>query len=168
MRIIKLNREYIKAVNSCDKDEMYKFFESISMIDNAYTNKLYLWNWFRGKDFYINFAGWTIQLARFAIYSESSDDFTIFAEKVERNIKIVMNTERSFKNRQSFVWNLTKHVPILTVDTIQYMSPDRIENILLGEKTILNDDATRPFIKVVASLKKDIKKTEELVNFIST
>ena len=74
-----------------------------------------------------------------------------------------MNTEPNESVRKSFVWNITKSVPILTVDTIQYMSAERITNIVQSDEKIIFDDHLCPIMQEIIRLKKDLEQSEQLV-----
>ena len=137
---IRWNLRYIRIINSCDRGAIRGLFSELLELEGAFTRRRYLWNWIRGRDFYVNLANMVVDEVRDLINDRSDDPLASMA-LVERIIRMVMETERSEKVRRSFIWNITKHAPLLTLDTVKYMSAERLLNQLTNENTqIVTDD----------------------------
>lgn len=159
MGFLSLNIQYIRSVNACKYKELSEFFLNLLDVPKAFTSKRYIWNWIRGKDFYKTISLITINLAKDFLQHGTEENLV----KIERFIRIVMSTEPNESVRKSFVWNITKSVPILTVDTIQYMSAERIANIVQSDEKIIFDDHLCPIMQEIIRLKKDLEQSEQLV-----
>ena len=141
------NLAYIQAVNRCDRQTFLQLFHDAMKMElkGLFNRKRYIWNWIRGKDFYKNLAYYVVQQVKDAL----GDGFC--------------NRER-YDVRKSFIWNITKQVPLITIDTIGYMSEERVTNMLRSDKSILCDAAFGPFIKELIDLKGKLKDAEEVID----
>lgn len=159
---IQLNLRYIKAVNSCDRKNFIQFFDEMLDTKGAFTQKRYIWNLIRGREFYKNVAYHVVTLVKTILDNPESTSLEL--ARVEQILSMVMKTEKNESVKSSFIWNITKQVPLITVDTIRYMSPERITNIITSEKRVANDERMDPFIREIIRLKIDLRKTELMLN----
>ena len=160
------NNYYFCCVNACDNSVMVGFFEMVlTACTNAFRRKRYFWNWFRGKTFYINAARYVIENVREVMNgtAENPDDNMHKAEKL---IKELLATEKNEKVRKSFIWNIGKAVPLLTIDTIQYLSTERIANILNSSDHVFNDHYVEPFIRTIRDLRQENDDLRDTINEI--
>lgn len=176
MNALKWNLRYVAAINSCDQRDMQSFIVDCCGAvgyERFMCGKRYLWNLIRGKSFYLGLAEWLSDTGNKVIETETLRDCVEreilrdrMMERIDRLVPLVMRTERSEKAKRTFVWNLTKRAPILTVDTIRYMSDERVYNILMNGRTVVNDSAVQPFINAVHDLRLAVDQGETLVNMM--
>lgn len=159
------NLAYIQAVNKCDRQTFLQLFHDAMEMElkGLFIRKRYIWNWIRGKDFYKNLAYYVVQQVKDALGDGSCNRDTIL-ERVEKLIHEVLASEKRHDVRKSFIWNITKQVPLITIDTIGYMSEERVTNMLRSDKSILCDAAFGPFIKELIDLKGKLKDAEEVID----
>ena len=153
----KLNRTYIGAVNADDTEEINRFFDTVSEDERYFTRRRYIWNLIRGKEFCRLVAEWVIDW-----YKRSSvmDDGNVAMADVIRVLHWIMSTERHEKIKRSLVWKITKYAPIVTIDTVPYISPERIQNILNSDRWIVTDNAMAPIVKSYAEMVLDLTNTK--------
>lgn len=156
MGFLKWNLRYIRVVNSCVWDDFVKFLDDVLELEGVFTRRRYVWNLIRGKNFYKDITHYVTRTAEAVLNSDNKEDAEKQMMRLELIVHGVLTTEKSEKARQSFVWGLTKKVPLLTIDTIPYMSAERVKNILLGEKKVLNDSALEPFITATVELRNQV------------
>ena len=60
-----------------------------------------------------------------------------------------------------------KQIPLLTVDTIQYASREKILSILRSDKYAITDEAVNPFVSEIVDLKLQVKDLEEQIQALS-
>lgn len=162
-KIVKLNLRYIEAINSGDRRPFLSLLEELLNIDHAFTKKYYIWNIIRGREFYKNLSYYVVSLAK-EVLNETLGDPDSAMDRIEQVIHIVMETENRKNVRQSFVWNITKQVPLITLDTLRYMDAERVINILQSEKRVLNDSPMDPIIREIIRLKIQNHQTDETLN----
>lgn len=154
MNLIQINRMMINAYNECSYEEFMKAIDTLLELPNPerfFTQKRYLWGWLRARDFYKS-------IARYITNAFCEPDLTnCTMEQANFLIKIILKTTPSEKIRQSFIWNIMKKCPLLTVDTIQYASIEKIHSLITSNKAIIADDAIKPFLNEIASLKSEIQ-----------
>jgi len=162
------NLDYVRAVNKCDRQTFLDLFHEAMKqnVKGLFSRKRYIWNWIRGKDFYKNLAYYVVSQVKDALTDGCENRAEILAE-LERLIHDILTSEKRFDVRKSFIWNITKQVPLITTDTIAYMSEERITNILRSDKAILCDAAFGPFINEIIDLKERLKESEDLISAMS-
>lgn len=160
---IQWNIHYIGAINSCDRAEFGKLLDDMLKLPGGFTRKRYIWNIIRGKDFYKNLAYYTTSMVEGVLSGEDLvPDETM--RKVEDIIEMVTTTEKRYSVRKSFIWNITKQVPLLTVGTIPYMSQERLTSIITSTKRIAADTAIAPFISEIYSLRAQLDDSRTLMD----
>lgn len=159
----KWNLRYIRVVNSCVWDDFVELLDDILNLDGAFTRKRYVWNVLRGKTFYKDITHYVTRITEDVMKCDNKDQVDQWMYKLDLVVHGVISTERSEKAKRSFVWGLTKKIPLLTIDTIPYMSEERITNILLGEKKVLNDAALKPFITATISLRDQVQQLTNMI-----
>ena len=139
LSVFQINRRIIQVLNSCNRESFYALLNDLISIEDIFTSKWYLWNWIRTRDFYKMLSEWIAN----QIQNEREYNY-------EKIIHDILTTTKHKKVKETFIWNLTKRVNILTVDTIQYTSEERIKNILQkhGEKLYV-DDHLKPFLEAI-------------------
>ena len=103
-------------------------------------------------------------IAHYVITQVQSCDRT----KCESIIQTVLKTTKDEAVRRNFIWAIMKQVPLLTIDTIQYASAEKIKSILRSDKYAITDEAISPFVHEVIDLRLQIKDLEEQVNTLTT
>ena len=158
------NIAYVKAVNNCDRQVFLQLFHDAmkAEVKGLFTRKRYVWNWIRGKDFYKNLAYYVVSEVKNAL-GEGSCNRTEILERVEKLIHELLTSEKRYDVRKSFIWNITKQVPLITTDTVAYMSEDRITNMLRSDKLIMCDATFTPFIREIVDLKGKLKDSEDIL-----
>lgn len=152
-RWISLNLEYIRAVNAGNDAEVIRFFDRISDDKRYFTKKRYIWNIIRGKEFCRIVANWVIEWYRI---SSTRDDGTTAMCDVLNVLHWIMTSENHERVKKSLVWKITKDAPILTIDTLPHVSPERLINILNSDRWIVTDDALRPIINGYIELELEL------------
>lgn len=154
-----LNRKILSVYNTCDRDVFSALLEEVlalpeKQLRKIFTSKLYLWNIIRPRDFYKMSAYYVIT----SVKQQSKLD------RIDILVHLILESTPDPKIRSSFVWNILKHCSLLTVDTIQYASPERIQNILQSDRPILADDALTPVVAEVLRLRNEIAMYQSLIN----
>lgn len=163
-KLFKINMNYIKTVNRCNMDSFKKFMTDILMTETdgsdeqvleLFTSKRYIWNLIRGKDFYKSMADYIVCLTKINAYNEAD----ILLRCVVETTKVRPSSDDQKGDiRKHFVTQVMKRAPFLTVTTIQYMSPERLEQILelpaLHELYV--DTTLQPFINRIILLDSSI------------
>jgi len=158
LEIIKLNKRILKVYNSCDWEVFSELIDDVlcrpdTEVTQIFTSKLYLWNVIRPRDFYKMAAHHIVQ---------STQDITKL-DQVEHLVHIILTTTSSMKIRTSFVWNILKQVPLLTIDTVQYASPEKIHSILRSDRAVLADAAIAPFVTEVRDLRTEVEMCQNIM-----
>ena len=154
----KLNRMYIDAVNSDDTEEINRFFDTVSEDERYFTRRRYIWNLIRGKEFCRLVAEWSIDWYRRASVLDKTGNIAML--DVVRTLHWIMSTETHEKIKRSLVWKITKYAPIVTIDTVPYISPERIRNILNSDRWIVTDVAMEPIVNGYSELLLDLTNTK--------
>lgn len=144
--MLKLNLRILRTFNSCDRREFFALLDEVHKIPGIFTRKRYLWNWFRPRDFYKMIADYVIEKMK----TKEPENFQI----AEDMIKVIMATTKNSKIKQSFVWNITKRCPILTIEMLPYISKDRIKSILYSNAMIYTDEYLSIFVREIVDLRK--------------
>ena len=95
-------------------------------------------------------------------------DLSNINKDAEWVIQMVMDTAKSEDIKRNFIWAIMKQIPLLTVTTIQYASPKKIESLLSSSKQLIADDAILPFILEISDLKNQVKLLEEQLEITSS
>lgn len=153
-KTVKLNLRIIKVLNSCDRKQFLSLINDVSESPgmDIFTKKRYIWNHVRGKDFYKMIAYYIVQSYNSCI--EEGDKNVL--QKTEELLKVILETTKDESIRKSFIWNIMKQIPLLTMDTIQYASPEKIHSLLSSDKNIIVDNALAPFVEEVRMLRNQI------------
>ena len=164
------NLLYIRAVNSDDGEQLNYFFDEASDKGLAFfTKSCYIWNIIRGKEFCRILADWVIDWYRRA--SEEDERGDAIMEKVLSLLHNVMvsldHWDNQDKIKRSLVWKITKYAPILTIDTLPYISEDRLVHILESDKWIVTDETMKTVVNYTAKLKVDLASAQASMEYMS-
>lgn len=163
MKFLTLSCKYITTINKCDMAEMYKFFLEIITIPGAFTKKCYLWNIVRGKDFYKCASDFVVREMAQLDMAHPDVDTKLHVDNMELMINGILDSTSNEAIRKSFVWNVTKKVPILYSVMLPYMSYERIQNILKNDNVLI-DDTLQALVDVI----KDQRRQIDELNGINT
>lgn len=162
--IFTINRRLIAAMNSCDQQEQLVVINDIMKmseddIAKIFRKKYFIWNICRSKDFYK-------VMARYVCDTLQSGDF-------EHAILALRNSLVTAKNdriRHAFVKAIMKSVPLVTVETIMYASPERMRAILSGDivEKVIADSYVQPFIVQLIEQRNDIAMYQAMAEFNDT
>lgn len=141
--------------------------DEILTLDQPFRKKRYVWNIIRGKAFYKELATYVIRNVQWVMDGTLLKDNKATMDNIEMLVHEVVTTETNTRAIKSFVWNVTKRIPLLTVDTIPYMSPDRVKNVLMSEKLVLNDAALDPFIDTITQLRGQLAESTKLADSLA-
>lgn len=184
-RLIEVNKKIIATYNSCDMttftDTVNQFLDSPDK-EAIFTKKWYVWNIIRPKDYYKCMAEYVITSINYALnpdkirpaecdgsycqcigitdQTETLVDY--WMRHAEYIIKMILRTTKDPAIQKSFIWKIMKKIPLITVDTIQYANPEKLHNLLTGDKKIICDDYMRPFIDVVTEYREHLKAYEAI------
>lgn len=174
MNWIQWNIKYIKIINSCDNGKLQAFYRELSELPGVFIRKRYLWNLIRGKTFYINAANYVIEnvgLAKLSIdtnQNHAMDDVTNqLMVHTSKFIKDLLASEKNIDVCRSFIWQIGKRVPLLTVDMLPYLSKERIKHTLDGD-WVINDPFLEPFISEIRELRSTNDALRELVSEVES
>lgn len=171
MNCLQLNWKYIQIINKCSNRDLRDFYDGIKDLPGAFTKKWYIWNLIRGKTFYINMAQFIVdairQIAKNVRESEcpelfASENDTL--EEMNQLIKDILNSEKDPEVRKFFIWNIGKHLPLLTVETVQYLNHDRIVSILTNGKDVIYDAQMKPLIDEIIALRAECDTLRSIVS----
>lgn len=157
----KWNFRYIRVINSCNWNDFVVLMDDILTLQSPFRLKRYIWNIIRGKTFYKELSHYVTGYVERIMRGELENGKEKMND-IERLIHEIVTTEKSERALNNFIWSVTKKVPLLTIDTIPYMSNERIINILLGEKTALADTAIEPFISVIIKLRDQLRELDDM------
>lgn len=161
MNLIRTNLMIVRTINSCDKDEFKTCIDQVWKIPGIFSRKRYLWNIMRGRDFYRMMSWYITEL----IHNNSDDGDTF--QQVEFIIGEILSTTKSEKTKQSFIRNLTKSVPLLTVDTIQYIPSERIRSILKSGSIAYIDKHLLPFMEEIIECRHQCEILKEDIDTLN-
>ena len=159
---IKDNLRMIRVMNSCDYQEFAYLISDLLKrpeCNKFFLSKMYVWNRIRPRDFYKMTAMYVIEKIRIAQEESSSSAFA----EAELIIKLILKSTKQYQIRKSFIWNIMKKCPLITVDTIQYASDEKIHYLLTGDKPIICDDIMKPIIDVIMEYRDHLKAYEAMV-----
>lgn len=160
------NRRYLKAVNSGDEAAQSEFFDDACDEDATFwRSKRYIWNWIRGKEFCRMLADWAIDWYR---VTKDTDEGDRVMGKVISLLHQVMVTETNENIKRSLVWKITKYAPILTIDTLPHIGPERLVNILDSDKWIVTDEPMRHIVLYCAKQKLTIADQMATISNLSS
>lgn len=157
----KLNRRIVYVFNSCNMQKFMSLLDDVINIPGIFRKKRYIWNLIRPRDMYKLTAHWIVEKCKYAQSDAYIGNRERAMDHVEYVMKEILATTPDFKIRQSFVWNIMKQVPMLTVDTIQYASTEKILSILRSDKTVITDSALKPFMHEVKTLRDQLTSMTE-------
>jgi len=147
MGIWELNRRILEMYNSCSYADFESLMDDLVKADRGvniarfFRSRWYLWNWIRPRDFYK-------MMARYIVEKVGSHEF----DRAEFMLNLILEDQRvPEKVKQTFVWGITKQIPLITMGTLRYMSAERIHNMLTGHKEIVSDEFLRPVLMVILS-----------------
>lgn len=170
MNCLQLNWKYIQVINKCSNRDLRNFYDEIQDLSGAFTKKRYIWNLIRGKTFYINMAQFIVdtirQIAKTVRESECPELFATendTLDEMNQLIKDILNSESDPEVRKFFIWSIGKHLPLLTVETVQYLSPDRITNILTNGKDVIYDTQMKPLIDEIIALRSECDTLRSII-----
>lgn len=152
---------YIRVINSCNWNDFVVLMDDILTLHRPFHSKRYIWNIIRGKTFYKELTHYVTGYVERIMRGELENGKEKMND-IETLIHEIVTTEKSERALKSFIWGITKKVPLLTIDTILYMSNERITNILLGEKTALADTTLEPFITVIIKLREQLNELDDM------
>lgn len=152
----RFNLKILRAMNSCQREKFVALFDEAMLSgyeDSYFTSKKYLWNWIRGKDYYKMLSYYVVEKLKFYLSTGLGEEKLLQLNGANWLIHKTLETTKDYNIRKSFIWSIMKAVPLLTVDTIQYASPEKIHNILTTRNNdIVADDYLSPFIEEYVSL----------------
>lgn len=142
--LLRVNLDYIKAVNKCDEAAFQKFMTELIVsrqtedrVKKLFTQKRYIWNIIRGKDFYKLMAKYVIRVMQMGNSMEEGSAIYDF----------IINSTKSINVKAHFTKAIMKDVPFLTLTSIQYMSEQRLQQILNDMSFVYVDPMLAPFIE---------------------
>lgn len=157
------NFTYIKTYNSCNNVELQNFYnEILEYLPKGFTRKRYLWNILRGKTFYINVARYVITNLQ-ASREKNCEDPKSYLDKASRMMRAILLTTKDERICRSFIRNIVKSVPLLTIETIQYLDSDRISMILANADGVFSDECLNPFINRITELMEENESLKQLI-----
>lgn len=183
VRLIKLNLRIIRVINSCDRTQFMELLDDVVDIPGIFRKKRYIWNVIRPRDMYKMVAHWVvgrcekyqndinnpIELARTLGLDFDGDVVyptqiaLVYLNPIESTIHEILNSTGSYNIKRTFVYGIVKSQPILTIDTIQYLSEEKIKHMLNGDKTLICDDTLRPFIDVIMDQREQNRMYQSLM-----
>lgn len=158
------NKSYIEAINSCSNSAMIVIFDRIveDLGADGFYKKRYIWNHIRGKSFYIYAARYVVFYMKEA--HRPLDEISIdYRNACYRNtqtlIRALLNSTKSEKTRQTFIRQIVKDIPLLSIETLPYLDAERITSIIQGSNKnyngIFTDSSIQPFISEINRLREE-------------
>lgn len=164
---IKLNTQIVSVLNTCDRKKFEALVDSVIDQPKVFRSKLYIWNWIRGRDFYKMLAHYVIkninsgyQNGDIVIGDPPAENPTIKSEII---LQMVLDTAKDEAIKRNFIWAVMKQVPLLTVDTVQYATKDKIMFLLQSDKILITDQYIGTFVDEIGRLRNQIHELEEEV-----
>ena len=157
MNVIGINRLIFKAINSQDKNVFCEVIDTLIGVPGIFRKKRYVWNIIRPRDIYKSFTYWL----------EINIEDDVKYQDILRLMHELIESTKSEKIRQSFIWGVMKKVNILTIDTIKYSSHEKIINVI--KKTvdptqkIYGDDTTFPIMAAYENLVESYKEEIDIL-----
>ena len=179
MNFLQWNRRYIGLINTGDPEQATEFFnELMADVKNPFRKRRYLWNRIRGKGFYTLLARWIVETVNAGLESVETSKQESETREIDQRFSLVISvlhevmvTENNANQRKSLIWNITKHVALLTIDTVPYLSRERYLNLLRGNRPVITDQAMSPVVDEVKRLRDELEKSnaiiEGLTNFVT-
>ena len=161
MNWLTVNLNIIRVYNSCNRDEFKKLIDyivSTGKIQKYLTQKRYIWNWIRPRDFYKMMSYYIIDKFSYVGKDSTEDDFKICKDLIHT----ILTTTEDQTICKSFVWSIMKKVPLVSIDTIPYTSADKIRSIIYDRSGVYCDAAMTPLINIIIDLKDQIKMYQSL------
>lgn len=164
LELLRMNIRIIRMFNSCTRAEFTELLDEVIANPEAkakkiLSSKLYVWNLLRPRDYYKLMTYYIVNLLKI----KDPETFDQRMDTAEFLLETVLSTAKTTRIRLDFIWNVTKHVPLLTVSTIKYMTPERITGILTSDKTIIADEFIEPFLTVIKQYRDEIGLLETQV-----
>lgn len=170
---IRFNLKILRAMNSCQRDKFVALFDEAlnSGFEEIYfTSKKYLWNIIRGKDYYKMLSYYVVEKLNF-YKSALGEESLLQLNSANWLIHKTLETTEDYSIRKSFIWSIMKQIPLLTIDTIQYASPEKIHSILTSpdkESMVVCDDFVRPFLNEYRTLHEEISSLQQQIQMMSS
>lgn len=157
--IFDLNMRMFKANNSCDHMQQFEVMKTIMEmsekdIEKVFRKKYFLWNIFRGKDFYKMCAHYVWETVK---NGEVDKGLTVLSH--------VLLTAKDDGIRRAFVKAVVNNVPIVITGTVMYMGQRKLD-YLLGEDNVgklITDEITGPFVKKLKDVYKELNDMRGVV-----
>lgn len=129
--IFSINMRLIKAFNSCDQSNQMEVIDDImkmgeSDITKVFRKRYFIWNIFRGKDFYK-------VMTRYVVNTVTNGDVARGVNALRYSLVTADNDQI----RKAFVKAVMKGVPLITIETVMYASKERMDQLLSSNQ--LND-----------------------------
>jgi len=160
---LSMNLMYIRAVNSDDQATLRRLLDESCDDPMFFTRRCYIWNVLRGKEFCRVVAEWAIDWYR-TLTGTVGDHRSAEAEQnLVEVIHRIMVTEKHENIKRSLVWKITKYAPIITVDTIPYISEERLMNLVSSDRYILTDTSLKPLIRYCSELQMDLASSKAMI-----
>lgn len=159
-RCIRLNAQIISVLNTCDRKKFEALIDSVIDQPKVFRSKLYVWNWIRGRDFYKMLAHYVVKNIESGYQSGDAENTTVKSEVI---LQMVLETAKDPAVRRNFIWAIMKQVPLLTVDTIQYASREKIISLLQSDKVLITDPYLGAFVEEIGRLRDRIRTLEDEV-----
>ena len=161
------NIRYVRTINSCNRTLIEGMFRELLSLEGSLRRRRYVWNLIRGKNFYIPLANCIVAEARGLIYAAQKEEVDLHGnpsmEWINRVIREVIASEKDRYNVVSFVDNITSHVNLITLDTIPYTKPERLEHMLLGTKPVLMAPELDFFGSVLKGYQDRVARLEAMI-----
>lgn len=157
LKLLRMNIRIIRMFNSCTRSEFTELLDEVianpkPKAQKILSSKLYVWNLLRPRDYYKLMTYYIVNLLKI----KDEESFEQRMETAEFLVETVLSTAKNNRIRLDFIWNVTKHVPLLSISTIRYMTPERIINILTSDKTVFADEFIQPFLTVIKQYRDEI------------
>lgn len=171
LEIIRINKKFLTAMRSCDQTQQIvciigfmkeygeKTFEKIM------TKKYFIWNLCRSKDFYKIMASIIVYL--YSEWDKHENDIEVRTECetwINILIRLTLKSADNDQIRFSFIKAVERRCYVLTVETIPYISEERLQSIM-GDQYVstksITDPILRPFVK-------ELQNKSELIEILSS
>ena len=168
LQCIKLNLKIVSVLNSCDRKKFEALVDTVIDQPKVFRSKWYIWNWIRGRDFYKMLAHYVVKNIE-AGY-QNGDVFIGDCppdenptKKAEAILQMVLDTAKDEAIKRNFIWAVMKQIPLLTVDTVQYASREKVISLLQSNKVLVTDPYIGTFVDEIGRLRNQIHELEDEV-----
>lgn len=163
MSLFKINKLILEAINSQNKDRFCEILDELVQIKTIFRKKWYLWNIVRPRDVYKMITYWVEK-------NITTEDVNLH-NTVLWVIHEVLETTKTDKIKQTFMWGLLKRVPIITIDTLPYINKEKMTSLLTKARnhdSIYVDMNTYYIVESYVSLSDELESIREEMNIINT